>query len=94
MWMPAIIRRASGSFSRSFTSVAHAALHLVEIVGDEGGKNALDAVFAQAVARVLQRFRGESFAVEVGAGVAVDLKIEHGRQYTAGRGNRAGIMKK
>lgn len=55
---------------------ADAAFQCRDFIGDEGGEDVVTAVLDETLAGVVERFGGEGVAVEVGACIAIDLKIE------------------
>jgi hypothetical protein len=63
-------------FLTQLDEFSDAALKGGDVVGDEGGQDGIATVLDEALAGVMERFGGEVVAIEVGAGVAIDLKIE------------------
>ena len=71
-------RAASGSASRRRTRFAEPRAHPADVFGDDGREDAARPVGVEPLARAVEVVGGEVVLVEVDAGVAVYLEVEHG----------------
>ena len=75
---PRIAHDAAGEFVffAQFDEFADATLQGGDFIGDEGGQDGIATILNEALAGMVKLLGGEAVAIEVRAGVAIDLEIE------------------